>query len=63
MALALLAQSLRDEERAHRQQPITVLALMALALLLALGLALAFVRSITQPLAAGRAVGPGRGAR
>ena len=47
---ALLAQSLRDEEQAHRQQLIAVLALMALALLLALGLALAFVRSVTVPL-------------
>jgi methyl-accepting chemotaxis protein len=47
---AILAESLRAEERAHRQQLIIVLVLMALAMAVALWLALVFVRSITQPL-------------
>ncbi|MBQ0132126.1 MAG: HAMP domain-containing protein, partial [Comamonas sp.] len=46
----LLAESLRAEERAHRQQLIAVLVLMALAIAVALWLALLFVRSITVPL-------------
>ena len=47
---ALLAESLRAEERDHRQQLITVLVLMALAIAVALWLSLVFVRSITGPL-------------
>jgi methyl-accepting chemotaxis protein len=46
----LLAETLRTEERAHRQQLIAVLALMTLAIAVSLWLALVFVRSITQPL-------------
>ncbi|MBF6631522.1 MAG: nitrate- and nitrite sensing domain-containing protein [Comamonas sp.] len=46
----LLAQSLRAQESAQRQQLITVLASMALAIALSLWLALVFIRSITAPL-------------
>ena len=47
----LLTESLRDHERALRTQLITVLALVAVSIVLSLWLALVFVRSITRPLA------------
>ena len=46
----LLTQSLQGEVAAHRQQLIVLLVLMGLAMVVAVGLALVFVRSITQPL-------------
>ncbi len=46
----LLTQDLRQEAAALRQQLVLVLVLMALAVAAAIGLAVVFVRSLTQPL-------------